>query len=72
MNARKWWKVPVILSAVFGFVPLMFIWMSGLYGQSQGMMAGLVVLLLLEGGTWLTAGIVMGVRRLRGRRIAAT
>ena len=69
---KKWWKVPVILSAGFGFVPLMFAVVSGLYGFGHYVVGGLVMLLFVLAAIWLVTGIVLVVRRLRGRRIAAT
>jgi len=65
---RKWWKVPVILSAVLGSTPVMFMVIGILYAHILGwqrVVGGLVMLIFILSAIWIPAFIALGIRKLK-------
>jgi hypothetical protein len=66
-KVRKWWRVPVTLSWMLGFVPAMYAVLGAFYGFGNHVAAGLGVLSVILVAIWTPALIVLGIRRLKAR-----
>ena len=66
-KVSKWWRVPIALSFVLGFVPAMYAMLGAFYGLSDQFARGLGALCIVLAVIWMPALIALGIRRLRAR-----